>query len=145
MKEKPYGLDKKIFTKFFLAFLILSVILETIISIFIFYFFQPLGHEAASTLALLSVVLNEFVFAYNCRSLKEQIHKRGLFSNKPLNIGIFALVLVQILVFFSPIGKIFGLTIVTISQFLFVFIVNIISLIIIELLKPWIVKQFQDE
>lgn len=145
MKEKPNGLDKKIFTKFFLAFLILSVILETIISIFIFYFFQPLGHEAASTLALLSVVLNEFVFAYNCRSLKEQIHKRGLFSNKPLNIGIFALVLVQILVFFSPIGKIFGLTIVTISQFLFVFIVNIISLIIIELLKPWIVKQFQDE
>lgn len=145
MKEKPNGLDKKIFTKFFLAFLILSVILETIISIFIFYFFQPLGHEAASTLALLSVVLNEFVFAYNCRSLKEQIHKRGLFSNKPLNIGIFALVLVQILVFFSPIGKIFGLTIVTISQFLFVFIVNIISLIIIELLKPRIVKQFQDE
>ena len=144
MKEKPNGLDKKIFTKFFLAFLILSVILETLISIFVFYFFQPLGHEAASTLALLSVVLNEFVFAYNCRSLKEQIHKRGLFSNKPLNIGILALVLVQVIVFFSPIGKIFGLTIVTIPQFLFVLMINIVSLVIIELLKPWIVKHFQD-
>lgn len=144
MKDKPNGLDKKIFTKFFLAFLILSVILETLISIFVFYFFQPLGHEAASTLALLSVVLNEFVFAYNCRSLKEQIHKRGLFSNKPLNVGILALVLVQVIVFFSPIGKIFGLTIVTIPQFLFVLMINIVSLGIIELLKPWIVKHFQD-
>ena len=85
MKEEPNGLDKKIFTKFFLAFLILSVILETLISLFVFYHFLPLGHAIASTLALLSVVLNEFVFAYNCRSLKEQIHKRGLFSNKVTN------------------------------------------------------------
>ena len=30
MKEKPNGLDKKIFTKFFIAFLIFSVILERV-------------------------------------------------------------------------------------------------------------------
>ncbi len=145
MKEKPNGLEKRIFTKFFLAFLILSVILETLLSLFVFYYFQPLGHEISSTLALLSVVLNEFIFAYNCRSLKEQIYNRGLFSNKPLNIGILILILVQVLVFFSPIGKIFGLTIVTIPQFIFVFIVNVISLVIIEALKPWMVKHFEDE
>ena len=145
MKEEPNGLDKKIFTKFFLAFLILSVILETLISLFVFYHFLPLGHAIASTLALLSVVLNEFVFAYNCRSLKEQIHKRGLFSNKVLNIGILILILVQVVVFFSPLGKIFGLISITISQFVYVFIINIISLVIIELLKPWIVKHFKDE
>ena len=145
MKEKPNGLEKRIFTKFFLAFLILSVILETLLSLFVFYYFQPLGHEISSTLALLSVVLNEFIFAYNCRSLKEQIYNRGLFSNKPLNIGILILILVQVLVFFNPIGKIFGLTIVTIPQFIFVFIVNIISLVIIEALKPWMVKHFEDE
>ena len=110
-----------------------------------FYHFLSLGHETASTLALLSIVLNEFAFAYNCRSLKEQIYKRGVFSNKPLNIGILILVLVQIIVFFSPIGKIFGLTTITVSQFIYVLIINIISLIVIELLKPWIVKRFKDE
>ena len=78
-------------------------------------------------------------------SLKEQIHKRGLFSNKHLNIGIFVLVLVQLLVFFTPAGKIFGLTIITISQLLFVVLVNIVSFVIIELLKPVIVKKFKDE
>ena len=115
------------------------------ISLFVFYHFLPSGHEVASTLALLSVVINEFVFAYNCRSLKEQIHNRGFFSNKPLNIGILALLLVQVIVFFSPIGKIFGLEAVTVNQFIYVILINLVSLVIIELLKPLIVKHFKDE
>ena len=145
MKQKPNGINRKIFTKFFSAFLILSVILETIISLIVYYHFLPSGKELAQTLALLSIVINEFVFAYNCRSLKEQIHTRGIFKNKQLNIGILALLLVQVIVFFSPIGKIFGLTIVTVTQFIYVFVINIISLVIIEMLKPWIVKRFKDE
>lgn len=145
MDRKPNGLNKRIFTKFFSAFLIISVILETLISLFVYYHFSDLGQPVAQTLALLSIIINEFVFAYNCRSLKEQIYKRGLFSNKQLNIGIFVLMLIQVLVFFTPIGKIFGLTIITISQLLFVVLINIISFIIIELLKPIIVKKFKDE
>ena len=145
MKQKPNGLNKKIFTKFFSGFLILSVILETLISLYIYYRFLPLGESQAQTLALLSIVINEFVFAYNCRSLKEQIHKKGLFKNKQLNIGIIVLILIQIVVFFSPLGKIFGLTNVTINQFIYVILINLFSLVIIELLKPLIVKIFKDE
>ena len=145
MKQKPNGLNRKIFTKFFSAFLILSVILETLISMIVYYHFLPNGENLAQTLALLSIVVNEFVFAYNCRSLKEQIHTRGFFRNKQLNIGILALLVVQVIVFFSPIGKIFGLTIVTVTQFIYVFVINIISLVIIEMLKPWIVRHFKDE
>ena len=145
MSRKPNGLNKRIFTKFFSAFLIISVILETLISLFVYYFFLDSGIEVAQTLALLSIIINEFVFAYNCRSLKEQIHKRGLFSNKHLNVGIFILILVQLIVFFTPIGKLFGLTIINISQLMIVLGVNIISFIIIELLKPFVVKRFKDE
>ncbi len=145
MKQKPNGLNKKIFTKFFSSFLILSVILETLISLYVYYRFLPLGQGVAQTLALLSIVINEFVFAYNCRSLKEQIHKKGIFKNKQLNIGILALILVQIIVFFSPIGKIFGLEAITVNQFIYVILINLVSLVIIELLKPLIVKHFKDE
>ena len=145
MNRKPNGLNKRIFTKFFSAFLIISVILETLISLFVYYYFLDLGSSVAQTLALLSVVINEFVFAYNCRSLKEQVHRRGIFSNKYLNVGIFVLIIVQLLVFFTPVGKLFGLTIINISQFLFVVFVNIVSFVIIELLKPFIVKKFRDE
>lgn len=145
MKQKPNGLNKKIFTKFFSVFLILSVILETIISLIVYYNFLPYGSDTAQTLALLSIVINEFVFAYNCRSLKEQIHKKGFFKNKQLNIGILILLLVQVIVFFSPIGHIFGLTAITVTQFIYVIVINLISLVIIEMLKPWMVKHFKDE
>ncbi len=145
MKRKPNGLNKRIFTRFFSAFLIISVILETLISLFVYYHFIDMGTNYAQTLALLSIIINEFVFAYNCRSLKEPIYKRGLFSNKYLNIGVLALILVQLLVFFTPVGKLFGLTTITLSQLVFVIIVNIISFVIIELLKPLIVKLFKDE
>ena len=144
MKRKPNGLNKRIFTKFFSAFLIISVILEAGISLFVYYYFIDLGQPIAQTLALLSVVINEFVFAYNCRSLKEQIHHRGIFSNKYLNIGIFILILVQLLVFFTPIGKIFGLVVITIPQLIFVILVNIISFIAIELLKSAVTRLFKD-
>ena len=126
-------------------FLIISVILETLISLYVYYHFIDLGQGRAQTLALFSIVINEFVFAYNCRSLKEQIHKRGLFSNKYLNLGILGLFIVQLLVFFTPVGKLFGLEVITISQLLFVVMVNIVSFIIIELLKPITVKLFKDE
>ena len=145
MSHKPIGLNKKIFTNFFSAFLITSVILETFISLFVYYYFIDLGNTTAQTLALLSVIVNEFVFAYSCRSLKEQIHKRGLFSNRHLNIGILILILIQILVFFTPIGRIFGLAKITLSQFAFVAVINILSFVLIELLKPIIVKLFKDE
>ena len=145
MKRKPNGLNKKIFTHYFSAFLIISVILESLISLFVYFCFLPLGNLIAQTLALLSIIINEFVFAYNCRSLKEPIYKRGLFSNKYLNLGIIFLFIIQLLVFFSPIGQIFGLTTITISQLIFVILVNIISFIIIEFLKPLITKIFKDE
>lgn len=144
MKRKPNGLNKRIFTKFFTAFLIISVILETLISLFVYYHFVDLGTSIAQTLALFSIVINEFVFAYNCRSLKEQIHHRGFFSNKYLNIGIFTLFLVQLLVFLTPVGKIFGLVTISISQLVFVILVNIVSFIAIELLKPLVSRKFED-
>ena len=73
MKEKPHGLNKRIFTPFFMAFLIISVILEAGISILVYFLFENMGEGIAQTMALFSIVLNEFVFAYNCRSLKRPI------------------------------------------------------------------------
>lgn len=112
---------------------------------FVYYYFLHLGKPSAQTLTLLSIVINEFVFAYNCRSLKEQIHKRGIFSNKHLNIGIFILLAIQLLVFFTPIGKLFGFVSITVTDFILVSIINVISFVLMELLKPLLVKKFKDE
>ena len=145
MQKKPNGLNKPIFTPYFLAFLVLSVVVEAGVSLLVYFISIDLfGVQMAQTLALLSVVLNEFVFAYNCRSLKEGIFSRGIFSNKQLNLGIFVLLIVQLLVFLTPVGQIFSLQVVSFSQFVIVFLVNLVSLVIIEMFKPILNKFFKE-
>ena len=143
MKRKPNGINQKVFTKKNCVFLIMSVIIETAISLFVYDHFYNLGYNYAQTLALLSIIINEFVFAYNCRSLREPIHKKGFFSNKYLNYGILGLFIVQIIVFLTPVGIIFNLAQITVSQFIFVILINIISFILIEILKA-IIKKVYD-
>ena len=144
MKRKPNGINRPIFTQFFTAFLVTSVILEAGISLLVYFLFKSQGAELAQTLALLSIVINEFVFAYNCRSLKETIFERGIFSNKHLNLGIFVLLVVQTIVFFTPIGKLFGLVIVKVWQVALVIGINILAFLVLEGLKPILVRLFKD-
>lgn len=144
MKRKPNGINRPIFTQFFTAFLVTSVILEAGISLLVYFLFKSQGTELAQTLALLSIVINEFVFAYNCRSLKETIFERGIFSNKHLNLGIFVLLVVQTVVFFTPIGKLFGLVIVKVWQVALVIGINILAFLVLEGLKPILVRLFKD-
>lgn len=144
MKRKLNGINRPIFTQFFTAFLVTSVILEAGISLLVYFLFKSQGTELAQTLALLSIVINEFVFAYNCRSLKETIFERGIFSNKHLNLGIFVLLVVQTIVFFTPIGKLFGLVIVKVWQVALVMGINILAFLVLEGLKPILVRLFKD-
>lgn len=144
MKRKPNGINRPIFTQFFTAFLVTSVILEAGISLLVYFLFKSQGTELAQTLALLSIVINEFVFAYNCRSLKETIFERGIFSNKHLNLGIFVLLVVQTIVFFTPIGKLFGLVIVKVWQVALIIGINILAFLVLEGLKPILVRLFKD-
>ena len=145
MREKPFGLNRRVFTPFIVVGIIVSAFLEAGLSLLIFFVAESwYGYEVASTLALLSVVINELVFAYNCKELKEISFKKGLFGNKVLNISTLIILLIQIPVFFTSIGSLFGLVPITITQFLIVIGLNIVFFFVIELLKPLWVK-IKDE
>ena len=146
MKEKPYGLNKRVFTPFMISGIVGSAIIEAGMSLLVFFVSEIyFGYEVASTLTLLSVVINELVFAYNCKELKETSFKKGLFGNKVLNITTLIILLIQIPVFFTSIGSLFGLVTITALQFLAVIGINIIFFFVIELLKPLWVKGFKDK
>ena len=146
MKQKPNGLNKKVFTPFMISSILVSAIIETLISLGVFLVSANLfGYPIAQTLALLSVVINEFVFTYNCKELKTFSFKKGLFDNKFMNISIIILFAVQIVVFFSPIGVLFGITKINCLQFLTVVVVNIFGFVLIELAKPILNKLFADK
>lgn len=146
MKRKPNGLDKPIFSPFMNTAIIGSALIEAAISVGIFFVAKDLfGYDIAQTLALLSVVLTELTFTYNCKELKDFSFKKGIFGNKFLNISTLIIFLVQILVFFTPVGTIFGLTSISVLQFLAVLGITIVGFFIIEVIKPLISRFYKDK
>ena len=146
MLRKPNGINRRVFTPFMIAMTIGSAIVEALISLVIFFVSNAwFNYEVAMTLTLLSVVLTELTFTYNCKELKETSFKKGLFGNKVMNISTLIIFLIQIPVFFTPIGKLFGLVPVTVLQFAGVVGITILGFLIMELMKPMVAKLFKDK
>ena len=145
MKQKPYGLKRRVFTPFMISSIITTALIEAGLCLGVFIFSNKFfGYDVAQTLTLLTIVLNEFVFTYNCKELKTFSFKKGLFGNKVMNISTLILTLVQVLVFFTPIGLLFGLVEITALQFLAVVGVNIVGFGLLEIVKPILAKTFKD-
>ena len=146
MKHKPNGINKRVFTPFMIAMIVGSAIIESAISLVIFFVADAwYGHKVAMTLALLSVVLTELTFTYNCKELKDFSFKKGLFGNKVMDISTLAIFAIQIPVFFTGVGSLFGLTSISILQFVTVVGITIIGFFVVECVKPILAKLFKDK
>ncbi len=145
MNKKPRGIDKPLFTSFIKSCIASSAIIETIFVVFTYFIsLKNYGQETAMALALLSMVIQEIVYSISCRNLKQSIIKQGIFSNKPMNYGILLILLIELIVFITPIGKLISITSIDIRLILAVSIINLMSIFIYELIKPLLVKWFKD-
>ena len=145
MKKKPRGIDKPLFTPFVMASVISSAIIETtFVLITYFVTLDKYGAETAASLALLSLVVQEIVYAFVCRNLSELVYKQGLFKYKILNYGILILLVIEAVVFLTPIGGFISIKTLSIDIILNVLLFNLISFIIYELSKPIMKKIFKD-
>ena len=145
MNQKPRGLNKSLFTPFIKSCFISSAIIETIFVCLTYFISLKLyNNEIAMSLALLSMVVQEIIYSISCRNLKEPVFKQGLFSNKAMNIGLAIILLIELLVFMTPLGKIISVESIKPSLVLIIFLINSSSFIIYELLKPLLKKVFKD-
>ena len=145
MKNNPREITKPLFTPFVYSSIIFSSILETIFVIVIFFITNNLyGSDVAITCSLLSLVMQEIIYAFSCRNPKQFIIKQGIFSNKYLNYGMLLLLLIQALFFLTPIGSLFNIVILDYSILLKIIIYNSIAFILYEISKPILVKLFKD-
>lgn len=105
MQKEPRGINKSLFTPFIKSCLVSSAIIETVFVLCTYFIsLKFYSKEIAMTLALLSMVVQEITYAISCRNLKEPVFKQGLFSNKVMNIGLAIILIIELLVFVSPIG-----------------------------------------
>lgn len=145
MNKKPRGISKPLFTPFIKSCIASSAIIETIFVVLTYFIsLKMYGQETAMSLALLSMVVQEIVYSISCRNLKESVVKQGLFSNKAMNYGLLLILLIELIVFVTPIGKLISITSIDISLILIVFLINFMAIFIYELIKPFLVKWFKD-
>ena len=145
MNKKPRGINKPLFTPFIKSCIASSAIIETIFVVLTYFIsLKMYGQETAMSLALLSMVVQEIVYSISCRNLKESVVKQGLFSNKAMNYGLLLILLIELIMFVTPIGKLISITAIDISLILIVFLINFMAIFIYELIKPFLVKWFKD-
>ena len=145
MDKKPRGINKPLFTPFIKSCIASSAIIETIFVVLTYFIsLKVYGQETAMSLALLSMVVQEIVYSISCRNLKQSVVKQGLFSNKAMNYGLLLILLIELIVFVTPVSKLISITSIDISLILVVFLINFMAIFIYELIKPLLVKWFKD-
>ena len=145
MNKKPRGINKPLFTSFIKSCIVSSAIIETIFVILTYFISLKIyGQETAMSLALLSMVVQEIVYSVSCRNLKQSVIKQGLFSNKAMNYGLLLILLIEFIVFVTPLGKLISITSIDFALILVVFLINLMSIFIYELIKPLLVRYFKD-
>jgi len=145
MNKKPRGINKPLFTPFIKSCIASSAIIETIFVVLTYFIsLKMYGQETAMSLALLSMVVQEIVYSISCRNLKESVVKQGIFSNKAMNYGLLLILLIELIVFITPVGKLISITSIDISLIFVVFLINFMAIFIYELIKPLLVKWFKD-
>ena len=145
MKRKPKPVNAPFFTPFVVANLALSAIFKAIAVLTTYYFANIYyGADIARTMAFLCMVFQEMVYALNCRNLKDLTIKQGLLSNKAMNIGMIILILMQLIVFGTPVGQIFNIVTLNFIQVLVLIVISIVSFVAIDFLKLGIKKFVKD-
>lgn len=145
MHKKSPKNNGSFFTPFLIAKISLSALLKTIaITLVYFINIKLYNKEVATTMAFLTLILLEVIFAYSCRNLKKNIINKNLFSNKYMNKSIFALGIIQIIIFITPLKSIFNIVDLKLFQVIYCFVVVILLFLTDELSKNIIIKLFKD-
>ena len=95
-------------------------------------------------MAFFSLVFIEMFYAYSCRNLKKNVFINKLFANNTLNKSMLVLMLMNLVVAFTPVKTIFHLVDISILQFLYAIIISVLVLFIDELSKKLIDHIFND-
>lgn len=137
--------DSSFFTPFLLSRLTVSSILKASAVLLIYFMNAKLYNiEVATTMAFLTLILLEMFYSYSCRNLKNSVFDNNLFVNSYLNKSIIGLIIIQLLVFVTPIKKVFNIVNINYIQIIYSIFIVFVVLLINELLKEILVKYFKD-
>jgi Ca2+-transporting ATPase len=114
MERKPRDPNESVFTRDVKLYLTFVPIIMTVLLLFGYFFYRPWEGSAqlteARTQLLTAMILMELVNAISARSLKYTVFKVGVFKNRFLWYAILSSFGLQLLVLYSPLQTVFGVT-----------------------------------
>ncbi len=146
MNKPARANSSSLFTPFLTAKIAFSSILKAI-SVLAIYFVSDnyIDPDMSTTLAFLSLIILELLYAVSSRNLFKTILNRNIFKNKQMNYTIIFLIILQTIIFITPLKDIFEIVMLNGNAVILVSIVTIIAFLIDELAKQLIYTNFKDE
>ena len=144
MDKEPNDIKKPIFTPFVISCIVSSAIIETIFVLFVYFFAKFNIGNYELELALLSLVFQELMYAVSCRNLKKHINLKNMFSNRAMNIGLFILLIIEVIFFLTPVGALISIEKIPLQYVLLVLIINLFGFACYEILKPALNYMYED-
>ena len=100
--------NESFFTPLLTAKIVIGAIIKSIVMLIIFiYFAKKADVNTAGSLLFIYLVTHELLFSFSCRNIKKSVLNKNIFSNKKLTLGVFLILLVQVIVLVTPISKYF--------------------------------------
>ncbi|WP_027308558.1 calcium-translocating P-type ATPase, SERCA-type [Caloramator sp. ALD01] len=136
MQEPPRDPNEGFFSKGLGFRIILQGIFIGAATLFAFKYGERYSEEVARTMAFYTLSLSQLVHAFNVRYYNRSVIFNGMFSNKYLNYGVLVSLLIQMVVFITPLTRrIFKIELLNIEQIVVVAICSISILIAVEIAK----------
>ena len=139
MKQKPRDSKEKFFNPFLMARIIVPSIIKSIgiLGVF-FYMINTTGNkELATTMAFMTLALEETLYAMVCRNDRKSIMSQGVFSNKPMIAVVIGTIVLQYAIILIPaLRNVFKLVELSGNQLLISAGIAIGVMLLTEILKP---------
>jgi HAD ATPase, P-type, family IC len=111
MNRPPEHPDAPILSRQMIWRMVIVAATMSVMALAVYIFFEKhYGHDYAQTLAFISLVVSQWANAFNARSDSESIFTRLRVMNASFYAGISLSVMLQLLVFFGPLGTILHIT-----------------------------------
>lgn len=146
MKRKVRNKNGNFFTPFLISRVIVSSVLKTMAVLLIYFInLKYYDVECATTTAFLTLVLLEIIYSFSCRNLKASVVNNNLFGNKVLNKSVIGILILNIVLFATPVKNLFNLSDLNIVQCFFALGVSILIFLVDEISKEIVKNTFKDE
>ena len=137
--------NESFFTPLLTAKIAIGALIKSVVMLGLYiYFTKTIDVNTAGSLLFIFLIVHELLFSFSCRNIKKSVLNKDIFSNKKLTLGVFSIILIQILVLVTPIRKFFIVPNIELKYIIITICSCLLMLVLGELVKPIYTKIFKD-